>query len=81
MLTRDDAKLRARQPANQQPDDIFADLMPQGEFADKFGHTEQTTRLWVRRGKAPPSVVIGRRRYFFRSKIPAWLELLKRGAA
>jgi excisionase family DNA binding protein len=60
-------------------DDPQSDLIPMEQFATTWKVKTRTVRDWVRRGEAPPSIVVGRKRYFRRSAIPAWLESREQG--
>lgn len=49
------------------------ELLTQKEVAALLGKHRTTMWDWQQRGIGPPTVPIGRRRYYERSKIKAWL--------
>jgi excisionase family DNA binding protein len=51
------------------------------EVADRLGKSRATVYRWLSEGTAPPSYVVGGRRYFPEDKLDAWLDRLRRAAA
>lgn len=49
-------------------------LVTVAEFADQYGFSQNTIRMWLRTGQAPRHAKVGQRIYFRRADIDAWLE-------
>lgn len=48
------------------------------EVASAYGFAEETLRYWRARGEGPPAFKLGRRVYYDRSDLNAWIEREKR---
>jgi hypothetical protein len=63
------------------PANILSGYLSEFEAAEQLKHNVQTLRGWRRRGKGPPCVVIGRRPYYRREALEAWLLKMEASAA
>jgi predicted DNA-binding transcriptional regulator AlpA len=52
---------------------IFLDFLSLKEFCEMFGVTERTAWRWQNRRTGPPRVMIGRKIYYRKSSVEAWI--------
>ena len=57
---------------------ILAGYLTPKELADAFGVTERTIARWHRHRQGPPRVTIGRKVYYRRESVNAWLTECER---
>jgi predicted DNA-binding transcriptional regulator AlpA len=53
--------------------DIYADLLTAEQTARLLGIDKRSLARWEREGRAPPSMKIGVRRFYYRSLLKEWI--------
>jgi hypothetical protein len=53
---------------------VLADYLLPDELADELGVCVETIKRWHRAGRGPPKTFVGRRIYYSRTSIAAWLR-------